>query len=159
MEVRGHWQPVDTDQIYATCTDTQTHTHPCKHICSHSPVFGAARYSSGFLLLLIFGSFQLQIPEPQLFSAPLRDPPNWERLWLRELNRHREGEQILVWKWKKKVRTKEWANERSKELDLCRPMLIKWRMAVCSTVGLMKAEPPSSTSSSLAKSQIQPSTM
>ncbi len=52
-----------------------------------------------------------------LFSAPLPDPPNWERLWLRkrELNRQRERErereQILVWK---KVRTKEWATERRK---------------------------------------------
>lgn len=38
--------------------------------------FGTARYSGGFWLLLIFGSFQLQKPEPELFSAPLPDPPN-----------------------------------------------------------------------------------
>ena len=36
---------------------------------------------------------------------------------------------------------KERINESGKELDLRRPTLIKWRTAVCSTVGLMKAEP------------------
>lgn len=93
MEVRGHWQPVDTVQIYA-------HTHPCEHTGKSSTQDFIA---VGFLLLLIFGSFQLQIPELELFCAPLPNPPNWERLLLRkkELNsREEDWEQILVWKWK-----------------------------------------------------------
>lgn len=99
-----------------------THTHSCKHAGSHSPVFGAARYSSGFLLLLIFGSFQLQIPEPELFSAPLPDPPNWERLWLRkrELNRQRErgrGRADSCAKESKNKRMSKWKEQRARPVQ------------------------------------------
>lgn len=61
---------------------THKHARACAHtrvrtgMAAPAQFFGAARYSGGFWLLLIFGSFQLQKPEPELFSAPLPDPPN-----------------------------------------------------------------------------------
>lgn len=61
MEVRGHWQLVDMQWIYAAYTET--------HADTGSYIHGG--YGSGFSLLLIFECLQLQIPEPKLFSALL----------------------------------------------------------------------------------------
>jgi len=125
IEVRGHWQPVDTGQIYATCT----HTHTWKDTAQILPrrvvtVVSRCCWSFGP------SSSRYQ----SLSYSPLRSLTllieNGCRLRRRELkDRERESKFLCG-------RKKEQLNERGKELNLCRPTLIKCRMAVGSTVGL-----------------------
>lgn len=116
MEVRGHWQPVDTAQIYATRTTVQT--------CIRSPGFDSAVVSC---CCWSPGPCSSRYQRLSYFSAPLPDPPNWERLLLRksELKRQRKIENRYLCESTQLLRAKERPNERSKELNLWRPKLIE----------------------------------
>lgn len=131
MKVRGHWQPVDTEQIYATRTHTSMQTHRQATAQSLAQRVTAVVFCCCWSLGPSSSRYQ-----SLLFSAPLPDPLNWERLWLRKRERAKEtdrGRTDSCAKVKESKNKRMKASERSKEL---RPV----RANADQAEGLMRAQ-------------------